>query len=202
MPTGTIKSFLSDHHANQRFLTNTFRERKYRVRLGLSRSRAGRNERLTDALMPRNAINAPTQPWQNVDKAWNREQPSRWTTWTRSRERRRNISEYIVGVLDESVSVERVLRYYGSPVSDALKCKNTLKSIVCVDDTGFSKRAVLSFLSLIPMVFDGGTIWKIEKGSFPQTWNRSTIFTFTRSRGRHFRVRLGEWFVSFDDGLG
>lgn len=45
------------------------------------------------------------------------------------------------------MSVERVLRYYGSPVSDALKCKNTLKSIVCVDDTGFSKRALLSFLS-------------------------------------------------------
>lgn len=87
--------------------------------------------------MPCNAINAPTQPWQNDDEAKQRPRE----TWRNGGGRRRKKEERGVHrrCTDESVSLERVLRY-GSPVSDALKCESTLKSIVCVDDTGFGKR--------------------------------------------------------------
>lgn len=96
---------------------------------------AGRNERLTDTLMPCNAINAPTQGKQNDDKVKERRIEG-------GRKKGRNRERWSECVhrrcTDESVRLERVLRY-GSPVSDALKCESTLKSIVCVDYMGFCK---------------------------------------------------------------
>lgn len=54
------------------------------------------------------------------------------------RERKRWTETVYRRCANGSVSSKRVLRY-GSPVSNALKCESTLKSIVCGDETEFGK---------------------------------------------------------------